>query len=130
MSRNAVTISSRALHCECMRAGDRQPNKALRAARGEMTQGALADQVNAEIHRATGDVTVITAKSISDWERGWYTWPSADVRAALCQILGASDPAELGFYKRRTLRGLPELPPLILPDLIESRTVIPAEASR
>jgi hypothetical protein len=111
-----------------MTAADRQPNKALRAARGEMTQGALADQVNAEIHRATGEITVITAKSISDWERGWYTWPSADVRAALCRILGASDPAELGFYKRRALRGSPGT--IVLPDLIESRGVIPAETSR
>ncbi|WP_433018120.1 helix-turn-helix transcriptional regulator [Kribbella sp. CA-294648] len=113
-----------------MRTTDRQPNKALRAARSGMTQGALADQVNAEIYRATGEVTVITAKSISDWERGWYTWPSADVRAALCRILGASDPEELGFYKRRTVRGLPELHPVVLSDLIESRGVIPAEASR
>ncbi|TCO37636.1 hypothetical protein EV646_12323 [Kribbella antiqua] len=67
-----------------------------------MPQGTLADLVSAAIHRATGKVTVVTAKSISDWECGWYTWPSKDVRLALCAILGARTPEELGFYKRRT----------------------------
>ncbi|MEU4395891.1 helix-turn-helix transcriptional regulator [Kribbella sp. NPDC023855] len=113
-----------------MRDAHRQPNKALRAARGAMTQGALADQVNAEIYRATGEVTVITAKSISDWERGWYTWPTADVRAALCRILGASDPVELGFYKRRVIRSSPEPSSVVLSDLIKSQAVVPTGASR
>lgn len=108
---------------------DRQPNEALRAARGSMSQASLADQINAEIYRATGQVTVITAKSISDWERGWYTWPSANVRAALCAIFRVRDPSALGFFKRRTQRGAPHLPPTTLPDLIDSRVLIPSEAS-
>jgi hypothetical protein len=60
--------------------------------------------INTAIYRATGRVSAVTSKSISDWECGWYTWPSADVRQALCQVLGASTPAELGFEKRRTRR--------------------------
>jgi F0F1-type ATP synthase beta subunit len=42
-----------------------------------MTQAVLADLVTAEIYRATGQEILITAKAISDWECGWYTWPSA-----------------------------------------------------
>src|SRR6266545_6530221 len=83
---------------------ERRPNELLRQARGAMSQAALADLVNAEILRTTGRVVVITSKSISDWERGWYTWPTEDVRSALCQVLGASGPADLGFYKSRITR--------------------------
>lgn len=79
----------------------RQPNELLRQARGGMSQGRLADLVSAEIYRATRKEQLITAKSISDWECGWYTWPSADARRALCRVLQKSDSAELGFYKRR-----------------------------
>jgi hypothetical protein len=83
--------------------GKRQPNVMLRQARGRMTQGKLADLVSAEIYHATGKATLITAKAISDWECGWYTWPSAEVRQALCRVLHKSDSADLGFfYKRRT----------------------------
>lgn len=64
-----------------------------------MPQATLAERVNAEIYRATGKVSAVTSKSISDWERGWYTWPSADAREALCRILNVATPAELGFYK-------------------------------
>jgi len=83
---------------------ERRPNELLRKARGAMSQAALADLVNAEILRATGRVVVITSKSISDWERGWYTWPAEDVRLALCQVLGAAGPADLGFYRSRITR--------------------------
>ena len=79
----------------------RQPNKLLRQARGRMSQGRLADLVSAEIYHATGKEALITAKAISDWECGWYTWPSADVRQALCRVLQKAEPADLGFYKRR-----------------------------
>ncbi|MEV6273387.1 hypothetical protein AB0L64_39895 [Kribbella sp. NPDC051936] len=95
----------------------RQPNKLLRQARGRMSQGKLADLVSAEIYHATGKEALITAKAISDWECGWYTWPSADVRQALCRILQKTDPADLGFYKRRmTARLTPE--PVSLADLM------------
>ncbi|WP_133805969.1 XRE family transcriptional regulator [Kribbella caucasensis] len=57
-----------------------------------------------EILRATGHPGSISAKSVSDWERGWYTWPAKDVRPALCRVLKVQDPADLGFYKRRPAR--------------------------
>ena len=79
----------------------RQPNELLRKARGEISQATLADLINSEIYRTTGRVAAITSKSISDWERGWYSWPAADVRSALCNALGVSEPIELGFQKRR-----------------------------
>ena len=95
----------------------RQPNQLLRQARGRMSQGKLADLVSAEIYHASGKETLITAKAISDWECGWYTWPSADVRQALCRILQKSDPADLGFYKRRISASLaPE--PISLAELM------------
>ncbi|WBQ04345.1 helix-turn-helix domain-containing protein [Kribbella sp. CA-293567] len=112
-----------------MTGGDRQPNDALRTARGALSQATLADQVNAAIYRATGRETVITAKSISDWERGWYSWPSADVRMALCEILGAPDAAALGFFKRRTRRAALETSPLVLPDLISGRGLVSVGSS-
>jgi hypothetical protein len=64
-----------------------------------LSQAALAELVNAEIYRATRRESVLTAKSISDWERGWYWWPRADVRAALCKALGVAEAADLGFEK-------------------------------
>ncbi|MFI5696460.1 hypothetical protein ACIA58_31685 [Kribbella sp. NPDC051586] len=80
---------------------DRKPNRLLRKARGPMTQRELADLVRAEIYNATGKESVITAKSISDWECGMYTWPPAHVRRALCHVLEKADPADLGFFNRR-----------------------------
>lgn len=80
---------------------DREPNRLLRKARGSMTQRRLADLVSAEIYNATGKESVITAKSISDWECGLYTWPPAHVRQALCRVLQKPGPADLGFFNRR-----------------------------
>jgi hypothetical protein len=80
---------------------ERQPNDLLREARGQVSQATLAELVNAEIYQATGRIAAVTSKSISDWECGWYSWPAADVRSALCKALGVSDPAELGFQQRR-----------------------------
>jgi transcriptional regulator with XRE-family HTH domain len=79
----------------------RQPNELLRRARGGLSQATLAEMVNAEIYRVTGKISAITSKSISDWECGWYTWPSAEVRQALCRVLNRSTAEELGFHKRR-----------------------------
>jgi len=64
-----------------------------------MSQAVLAELVNAEIYRATRRESTLTAKSISDWECGWYWWPRAEVRAALCKALGVADAADLGFEK-------------------------------
>ncbi|TDO51555.1 hypothetical protein EV643_103294 [Kribbella sp. VKM Ac-2527] len=83
---------------------ERQPNRLLRAARAGLSQSALAEQINAEIYRSTGRVAAVTSKSVSDWERGWYSWPSADVRSALRRILGAATDAELGFFRQRVRR--------------------------
>ncbi|GAA2811961.1 hypothetical protein GCM10010522_32160 [Kribbella solani] len=95
----------------------RRRNDLLRAARGGMSQGKLADLVSAEIYRATGQTMLVTAKSISDWECGWYTWPSAEVRMALCSILRKSEPSELGFYKRRVATKQLPVQPVSLLDL-------------
>ncbi|NIK61291.1 hypothetical protein [Kribbella shirazensis] len=101
--------------------GKRQPNVLLRQARGRMSQGTLADLVSAEIYHASGRTALITAKAISDWECGWYTWPAADVRQALCRVLGKSDPADLGFfYKRRVTAPQPPEPVYFL-DLLAGR---------
>jgi hypothetical protein len=81
---------------------DRRPNLQLRRARGELSQAQLADRVNSAILQATGRMGAITAKSVSDWERGWYTWPIAPVRAALREVLGVAYDAELGFENRRS----------------------------
>jgi hypothetical protein len=79
----------------------RQPNLLLKQARGTLSQARLAELVNEEILRATGSYGAITAKSISDYERGWYTWPGQHARDALCRVLGAPDAAALGFENRR-----------------------------
>jgi transcriptional regulator with XRE-family HTH domain len=83
---------------------ERKPNLQLRQARGELSQARLAELVNLEVLRATGHPGAITSKSVSDWERGWYRWPNADVRAALRKLLGVSADADLGFENRRAGR--------------------------
>lgn len=80
---------------------DRQPNTLLRRARGTRSQQQLADLANAEIQRATGHAGAVTAKAVSDWERGWYAWPTKPTRDALCAVLGMAAPAELGFRSQR-----------------------------
>lgn len=95
----------------------RQPNNQLRAARGSMSQAELADAVNAEIGRATGHPGALTAKAISDLERGRYTWPTKATRDGLCAVLSPTGPTELGFTRRRrttavTVVPLPVAPPI------------------
>src|SRR3954449_6969935 len=100
----------------------RQPNELLRRARGGLSQATLAEMVNVEIYRVTGKISAITSKSISDWECGWYTWPSAEVRQALCRILGKSSSADLGFYYQRNTSA-PAMPePISLLDLQLGKT--------
>lgn len=114
---------------------ERQPNLLLRQARGELSQAALAELVNAEMFRAIGSEGGISAKSISDYERGWYTWPVEPVRAALCAVLKTAAAEDLGFYKRRAVRAprggqsFQELgQPMTLIDLAKSEEEIPATA--
>lgn len=106
----------------------RQRNVLLRQARGQLRQSELADLVSAEIYRATGHVVTVDAKSVSDWECGWYTWPSEDARRALCRILQKSSSAELGFYKRRE-KAKPEAPISLL-DLMTDLPSAHAETLR
>jgi hypothetical protein len=100
-----------------------------------MSQAALAELVNAEILRSTGSVGAVSAKSISDWERGWYSWPVAPVRAALCAVLGVGSAAGLGFRKRRMERppraesSYQDLgQPASLIDLVRSEQDLPSDA--
>lgn len=69
-----------------------------------MSQAVLADRANEEIFRTTGHPGALSARSISDLERGWYSWPARQTRDALCAVLGKNDPAELGFVPRRRQR--------------------------
>ncbi|GAA3112966.1 hypothetical protein JOF29_002830 [Kribbella aluminosa] len=101
-----------------MKKDARRPNVLLRQARGRMTQGELADLVSAEIYRATGEEVLITAKAISDWECGWYTWPSAVARHALCRVLHKPDSAALGFFYKRHVSAQPVPEPLSILDLV------------
>src|SRR5688500_9710718 len=80
----------------------RRPNLQLRRARGELSQAELAELVHSAILQAAGRLGATTAKSVSDWERGCGTWPIAPVRAALREVLGVADDAELGFENRRS----------------------------
>lgn len=84
----------------------RHPNRLLRTARGHRSQADLADAANAEIARATNTEGALTAKYISDLERGRYTWPGEFVRNALCNVLRVSDPADLGFIHQRRPTGI------------------------
>ncbi|MEU4293197.1 hypothetical protein AB0E63_33675 [Kribbella sp. NPDC026596] len=86
-----------------------------------MTQGRLAALVREEIYNATGKESVISAKSISDWERGLYTWPPAYVRRALCRVLQKADAADLGFFSRRRVRAARGLEPSSLVDLMDGQ---------
>lgn len=86
-------------YCEVVPNSERQPNPMLRRARGHRSQDQLAELVNQEIQRATGSPGALTAKTISDWERGWYSWPAGPSRDALCAVLGVADPTELGFRR-------------------------------
>lgn len=61
----------------------------------------MAALANHEIERLTGREGALTAKSISDLECGLYTWPRKATRDALCLVLGANDPSELGFHAFR-----------------------------
>lgn len=82
-----------------MAARGRQPNDLLRRARGSRTQAELAELVNAEIYHRTGSMGSLTAKAISDLECGWYRWPVKTTRDALCVVLDASQPSDLGFTR-------------------------------
>ncbi|MEU9889717.1 hypothetical protein [Sphaerisporangium sp. NPDC051011] len=93
-----------------------QPNHQLREAReqresphepGEpMSRQELADLVNAWIHEHLGRVACLTANYIGKLERGLVSWPNADYRAALRDLLGAGADRDLGFRRpRRHARG-------------------------
>jgi len=86
-----------------------EPNDALRAARESiespsspgqpLTRQELAEAVNAQVFRATGEITAIDANHIGKWERGVIRWPAARYRAALRAVLDVATDAELGFRK-------------------------------
>lgn len=95
----------------------RHPNELLRRARGARSQATIAELANAEIYRRTDRLGALTDKYISDLERGWYVWPAKPTREALCTVLGASDPAELGFAPRRSRRTAP--PPTWIPPQVD-----------
>lgn len=73
-----------------------RPNRQLKAARAAMglSQGQLAERVNAATGRTTMD-----ANTISRLERGVITWPGRAVRQALAHVLDAAE-YDLGFVRK------------------------------
>jgi hypothetical protein len=62
-----------------------------------MTRAEVADAVNAWLWRRRGEVFTIDANHIGKYELGECRWPHEHYRTALCAVLGAVTPAELGF---------------------------------
>ncbi|RCG22489.1 XRE family transcriptional regulator [Sphaerisporangium album] len=66
-----------------------------------MSRQELADLVNAWVHERLGRVACLTANYIGKLERGLVSWPNADYRAALRDVLGACADRDLGFRRPR-----------------------------
>lgn len=92
-----------------------EPNELLRAARlrmespktpgQSMTRQELADAVNAQVYRASGEsrtVTAIDANHVGKWERGQVRRPAEHYRAALRVVLDVATDADLGFNHSST----------------------------
>jgi transcriptional regulator with XRE-family HTH domain len=78
----------------------------LRAAREHLGLSAadVADAVNRWIAEQQGLETTITDQTMYRWESGQVRRPQPHYRAALCAVLGAANPAELGFARATTDR--------------------------
>lgn len=86
-----------------------------------MSRAELADAVNAQLWRTTGQHHCVDAHTIARYERGAVRWPGAAYRSALRAVLGAASDAELGFFPTR--RGAAAQPPNLddVPDLRVAR---------
>jgi hypothetical protein len=58
------------------------------------------------------------ANQVGKYERGENHWPHGHYRQALCAVLAAAHPAELGFYPYRNTKGQPQDPPGDIPPMI------------
>jgi transcriptional regulator with XRE-family HTH domain len=63
-----------------------------------MSRQELADAVNAHVYATSRRVVSFDANHVGKLERGEVRWPTSQYRAALCAVLGAARPADLGFY--------------------------------
>ncbi|MDX6291788.1 MAG: hypothetical protein QOH50_863 [Kribbellaceae bacterium] len=81
-------------------AGEGGPNRRLAAARRALglTQAGTA----ARISQRLGLDPPIDGNYLSKLERGVHTWPNAEYRKALREVLGVGTDAELGFYCSRS----------------------------
>jgi hypothetical protein len=61
----------------------------------------LAELINATVYRQTGKVVAVDHHWIGRLERGDYSWPREDYRAALRAIFGVTSDASLGFTNSR-----------------------------
>ena len=77
-------------------------NEALRGSRNarRWTQTQVAKRVCAQVRAATGRDPELDANWVSRLERGAITWPSADYRAALCEVFQVTSEAALGLYPK------------------------------
>ncbi len=66
-----------------------------------MTRHELAEAINAQVYRLSGEVTTIDANHIGKWERGVIRWPAQRYRTALRTLVGAATDGELGFTSPR-----------------------------
>ncbi|NYH79905.1 hypothetical protein FHR84_003254 [Actinopolyspora biskrensis] len=66
-----------------------------------MTRQELADAVNVQVYRMSGEITTIDDNHIGKWERGDIRWPAARYRAALRALLDVATDADLGFRRSR-----------------------------
>ncbi|MBN1173423.1 MAG: hypothetical protein JXA67_14725 [Micromonosporaceae bacterium] len=67
-----------------------------------MSRADLAEAVNLWLYEQTGKTFTMDANQVGKYERGENRWPHRHYRQALCAILGAAHPAQLGFYPVRT----------------------------
>jgi tetratricopeptide (TPR) repeat protein len=67
-----------------------------------MSRADLAEAANRWLYEKTGKTFTMDANQVGKYERGENRWPHQHYRQALCAVLGAAHPAELGFYPYRS----------------------------
>ncbi|MBT8226909.1 MAG: hypothetical protein KJO75_15635 [Dactylosporangium sp.] len=67
-----------------------------------MSRADLAEAVNLWLYEQTGKTFTMDANQVGKYERGENRWPHRHYRQALCAVLNAAHPTQLGFYPVRT----------------------------
>ncbi|MBT8224391.1 MAG: hypothetical protein HKP61_07100 [Dactylosporangium sp.] len=76
-----------------------------------MSRADLAEAANRWLYEQTKKTFAMDANQIGKYERGENRWPHLHYRQALCAVLDANRPADLGFYPHRTTSASPAEPP-------------------